>query len=456
MDVGSLEKNDTIVGLATAAGFGGIAIVRISGEDAQTLFEQVFAAAKRQPPYESHRLMMGKLRDGENVIDEAMGVLMRAPHSYTREDVCEIHTHGGHAAAALAIKLLIRLGARPAEAGEFTRRAFLNGRLDLAQAEAVMGVISAQSAVALKAEEAQLAGGQSRFIAETQAALLSLLSGLEAHIDYPDEISEAEALEGLSHGLSELAHRLENAIDERGARIVREGLRVALCGRPNAGKSTLFNALLGEDRAIVTDIPGTTRDVLQGSFLLDGLCVHLADTAGLRDTGDTVERIGVERAKQAIAQSDIALLLVDASCPLHPEEKELLKSSLPCPCAVLLNKEDLTPLLAPEDIEDETPLRPILPISAKTGQGIPGVLDYLRLHAQIPQQLLLTHERHMEAAREALKRLHQAQAAFTNGQPLDFAAVDLHDALYLLGRITGESVDEKLLDDIFSRFCVGK
>ena len=456
MDVESLEKNDTIVGLSTAAGSGGIAIVRISGADAETLFEKVFTPFKQIPPYESHRLMLGQLRDGAEPLDEAMGVLMRAPHSYTRENVCEIHTHGGHVVAALTIKLLIRLGARPAEPGEFTRRAFLNGRLDLAQAEAVMGVISAQSTAALKAEEAQLAGGQSLFIKEAQAVLLGLLSGLEAHIDYPDEIDETEALDGLSHGLSKLIAKLESAIDERSARMVREGLRVALCGRPNAGKSTLFNALLGEERAIVTDVPGTTRDVLQGSFTLEGLCVHLFDTAGLRDTGDTVERIGVDRARQAISQADIALLLVDASQPLQPEERELLQSSMPCPCAILLNKEDLTPLLTPETIKKETTLSPVLSISAKTGQGIEGILDYLRLHIQIPQQLLLTHERHMEVAREALKHLRQAQGALSAGQPLDFTAVDLHDALYLLGRITGESVDEKLLDDIFSRFCVGK
>ena len=451
-----MEKNDTIVGLATATGMGGIAIVRISGENAVALFEQAFISASRKPPYESHRLMVGKLHDKAEILDEVMGVVMYAPNSYTREDVCEIHTHGGYIAAGLAVKLLIHLGARPAQAGEFTRRAFLSGRLDLAQAEAVMGVISAQSAVALKAEESQLAGGQSRFITDAQAELLSLLSGLEAHIDYPDEISEAEAIEGLSAGLDRLVQRLEGAIDERSARIVREGLRVALCGSPNAGKSTLFNALLGEDRAIVTEIPGTTRDVLNGSFLLNGVCVHLSDTAGLRETADRVERIGVERARQAIAHSDLALLLIDASLPLGKEEKELLQTPLPCPCAILLNKEDLPAVLTSESMSAHADASPIFSISAKTGQGLEALRHYIGSHAQIPQQLLLTHERHMAVAREALARLLQAKEGLLNGQPLDFAAVDLHDALYLLGRITGESVDEKLLDDIFSRFCVGK
>lgn len=249
--------SDPIVGIATAAGEGGIAIVRISGDGAADLFQQVFRpAGKRRPPYESHRLMYGHAMDGDEMIDECMGVVMYAPHTYTREDVCELHTHGGRVAAALVMKALIHLGARPAEAGEFTRRAFMNGRIDLSQAEAVMGVISAQSAAALRAQEAQLEGGPSRFIRQAQEDLTRLLAGLEAHIDYPDEIDEAEALDGLTGGLNALILRLESAVDERGARILREGLRVALCGRPNAGKSTLFNAFLGEDRAIVTSIPG--------------------------------------------------------------------------------------------------------------------------------------------------------------------------------------------------------
>ncbi len=451
-----MEHTDTIVGVATAAGAGGVAIVRVSGKDAVGLFERVFASKTRKPPYESHRLMLGRLMDGGDLLDEVMGVVMYAPQSYTREDVCELHTHGGHVAAALAVKLLVRLGARPAEPGEFTRRAFLNGRIDLSQAEAVMGVISAQSAAALKAEEAQLSGGQSRFVGEAQRTLTGLLSGLEAHLDYPEEIDETEALAGLAKGLDRLMETLQKAMDERSARIVREGLRVALCGRPNAGKSTLFNALLGEDRAIVTDVPGTTRDVLEGTLWLDGVCVHLSDTAGLRDSGDAVERIGVERARKAIAQADAALVLIDASKPLSPEEKELLALPMPCPAAVLLNKEDLSTALSPEDMEKETGLRPVILVSAKTGQGLEAVRAYLQSQLRLPTQMLLTNERHLAVAAQALEKLRQARATLESGQPIDLAAVDLHDALYLLGRITGESVDERLLDEIFSRFCVGK
>ena len=448
---------DTIVGIATAAGEGGVAIVRMSGEEAQSIFEQAFVPRKRRPPYESHRLMLGHVTDenGE-AIDEAMGVVMRAPNSYTREDVCEIHTHGGSVAAALVMRRLIRLGARPAEAGEFTRRAFMNGRLDLMQAEAVMGVISAQSQAALRAEERQLMGGQSRFIRDAQTELTGLLAGLEAHIDYPEEIDEDEALEGLNDGLNRLVAKLEAAIDERGARIVREGLHVALCGRPNAGKSTLFNALLGEDRAIVTDIPGTTRDVLEGSFALDGVRVILQDTAGLRESGDAVEQIGVERARDALKKADAAFLLVDASTELTAEEQALLQMDMPCPCAVLLNKEDMGECVTVSQVEALSKHRPVLGISARTGDGLDALRDELRKHLKKPQELMLTHERHMSVAREALNRLKQARDGLASDQPLDLSAVDMHEALYLLGRITGDSVDEQLLDDIFSRFCVGK
>ena len=448
---------DTIVGIATAAGEGGVAIVRMSGDEANAIFEKVFRPRKRKPPFESHRLMLGHITDenGEP-IDEAMGVIMRAPNSYTREDVCEIHTHGGSVAASAVVRRLIALGARPAEAGEFTRRAFMNGRIDLMQAEAVMGVIGAQSAAALKAEQRQLAGGQSRFIRDAQDALTMLLAGLEAHIDYPDEIEEDEALEGLTDGLSKLISTLEKAIDERGARIVREGLHVALCGRPNAGKSTLFNALLGEDRAIVTDIPGTTRDVLEGSFSLDGVRVILQDTAGLRESGDAVEQIGVERAKAALEKADVALLLVDASTELTDDVRELLTMSTPCPCAVLLNKEDAGEKISAEAVRALRHDAEVFSLSARTGDGLENVRGFLRGFVKMPQQLLLTHERHMSVARQALERLKQAYFGLTAGQLLDLSAVDMHEALYLLGRITGDSVDEQLLDDIFSRFCVGK
>ena len=448
---------DTIVGIATAPGEGGVAIVRVSGENAEALLQRVFRPAKRKPPYEDHRLMYGHVVDAAGAsVDEAMGVLMRAPNTYTREDVCELHVHGGDAAATTVMRLLVAAGARLAEAGEFTRRAFLNGRIDLSQAEAVMGVIGARSAAALKSEEALLNGGAGRFVKQAQEKLTRLIAGVEACLDYPDEIDEAEAIGGLRAGLAELTAELNAAVDERGARILRNGLRVALCGRPNAGKSTLFNALLGEERAIVTDIPGTTRDVLEGSFSLNGLNVLLIDTAGLRESGDTVERIGVERAKAAVARADVALLLIDASKPLDAEERELLRLKTDCPCAVLLNKEDTPPAVTAAEVARETEHAPIFTLSAKTGQGLDSLRAYLAQQAKLPGEGMLTHERHMAAARQAVDRLTQAANALQNGTPLDVAAIDLREALWTLGRITGESVDDRLLDEIFSTFCVGK
>lgn len=446
---------DTIVGLATAAGEGGVAIVRMSGEEAERIFTQAFRPVRRKPPYQSHLLMLGHVLDerGE-ALDEAMGVIMRAPSSYTREDVCEIHTHGGSAAASVVMRRLIALGARMAEPGEFTRRAFMNGRIDLMQAEAVMGIITANSQAALRAGERLLAGGQSGFVHEAQEALTVLLAGLEAHIDYPDEIDEAEATEGLREGLDALIARLSAAIDERGARIVRQGLHAALCGCPNAGKSTLFNAMLGEERAIVTAIPGTTRDVLKGAFALDGLRVVLQDTAGLRESGDEAERIGVKRARETLSRADAALVLVDGSKPLVPEERELLAQSMPCPSAVLLTKADAGCQVSAGDLETLSAGRPVFAVSARTGEGLDAVRNYLRAQAARPDESIFTHERHIGVARQALEHLLQARQSIEN--TLDLAAVDLHEALYLLGRITGDSVDERLLDDIFSRFCVGK
>ncbi|HPJ02570.1 MAG TPA: tRNA uridine-5-carboxymethylaminomethyl(34) synthesis GTPase MnmE [Candidatus Limiplasma sp.] len=448
--------SDTIAGVATAPGEGGIAIVRISGENAIVLFTSVFHASGRRPPFPDHLLMHGIVVDQNNdTVDEAMGVVMAAPHSYTAEDVCELHVHGGHAAASIVMKLLIEQGARPAEPGEFTRRAFMNGRIDLAQAEAVMGIIGARSAAALKSQEALLSGGASRFIAEAQNELIKLIAGVEAYIDYPEEIGEDEATASLLCGLETLAGKLRSAANERASRILRSGLRVALYGSPNTGKSTLFNALLAEDRAIVTHIPGTTRDVLEGSFTLNGLQVFLLDTAGLRNSSDAVEIIGVQRARQVIDNADVALLLIDATKPLDEAEHELLSMKLRCPSAVLLNKEDQPPVLTVEYIKAEKHV-PVFSISAKNGIGLSQVLTYLSQFLTQPREDMLTHQRHIALAQQAAAKLTLAIEALRDGTQLDLIAVDLREALWLLGRITGDSVDDKLLDEIFSSFCVGK
>jgi tRNA modification GTPase len=448
---------EPIAGVATAPGEGGIAIVRISGDSALDLFSAVFRAHGHQPPYPDHLLMHGAVVDAAgHMVDEAMGVVMRAPHSYTKEDVCELHVHGGYAVSSLVMKLLIERGARPSEPGEFTRRAFLNGNIDLAQAEAVMGIVGARSEAALRSQEALLAGGASRFIRDAQSELIRLIAGVEAYIDYPEEVGEAEATASLLSGLQSLFNKLKSSADERASRILHSGLRVALYGSPNSGKSTLFNALLSEDRAIVTDIPGTTRDVLEGSFALNGFQVTLLDTAGLRESADAVEIIGVQRARQAVETADAALLLIDAAKPLDFGERKLLSMELRCPCAVLLNKEDRPPVVSVEQVSAVSRHSPVYSISARNGTGLGQVLEYLSHFLALPREDNLTHQRHIALALQAAAKLKQAADALESGTQLDLIAVDLREALWLLGRITGESVDDKLLDEIFSSFCVGK
>ena len=320
-------QNDTIAALATPPGRGGIAIVRVSGENARAYFEALFRPAGRQR-VEAHRLLYGHLYDADGaMLDECMAVLMLAPRTYTREDVAEFHLHGGDQIAREALAALYRLGARPAEPGEFTRRAFLNGRVDLSRAEAVMDVIGAQGEQAARAALRQLNGGASAFIRDAQQRLTDLLAGVAAALDYPEEIEEAEAAGSVIAGARALRDTLLSACDERAARLLDTGFEAALCGRPNVGKSSLLNALLCEERAIVTDIPGTTRDVVRGSILVAGLRVNLSDTAGIREQAETVEAIGVQRAREIMRAADLVLLVLDGSQPLTAEDEELLRET---------------------------------------------------------------------------------------------------------------------------------
>ncbi len=442
-----LEQKDTIAALATAPGTGGIAIVRVSGPDAENLLTALFSPKRS---FESHHLYYGHVRDGEEILDECMAVLMKAPRTYTREDVAELHLHGGPFVAESVLRALYRLGARAAAPGEFTKRAFLNGRIDLSRAEAVMSLISAEGSRAARAALRQLSGGVGSFIVTAQEKLVNMLSGVAAAIDYPDEISFEEAAGDLESSARVLADELENACDERGARIAQQGLQVVLCGRPNAGKSSLLNALSRQELAIVTDIPGTTRDIVTADVMLDGLKIHFCDTAGIRENAETIEKIGVERARKAVAGADVALVVLDASQPLTPEEKDLLADTEETPRIILLNKCDLTMRKRHEDFPDA------LPISAVSGEGIAALEKRIAAFGAGAGESALTQERHMALAREAAAALRRAAQTCEEGQGIDIAAVELQEALYTLGRVTGDQVDERLIDDIFSRFCVGK
>ena len=441
------QPNDTIAALATAPGEGGIAIVRISGPEAEKLLSALFVPA---PAWESHRMYYGHIRDREDTVDECMAVLFRALRSYTREDVAEIHLHGGAWAARETLRLLCRLGARAAEPGEFTRRAFLNGRIDLSRAEAVMALISAEGRRAARAAVRQLDGGVSAFIREAQEALLALLSGAAAAIDYPEEITWEEAASSLEDGARALADRLDAACDERGARIAAHGLEAVLCGRPNVGKSSLLNALARREAAIVTDIPGTTRDIVRADATIDGLTVHFSDTAGLREGSDPIERIGVSRARRAIAGADAVLCVLDASRPLTEEDRQLLRDTEGAPRIIVMNQCDRGLCLRPEDFDDPAV------VSAVTGEGLAGLEKRVAAFGAGAGESALTQERHMRLARRAARSLREAADACACGDPVDLAVIHLQEALGTLGRVTGEQVDEKLIDEIFSRFCVGK
>ncbi len=453
----TMQFEDTIAAIATATGQGGIAILRISGPQAENVLRRIFRPAKgERESFPSHLMMYGHVVNGSEPVDEAMAVFMRAPRSYTREDVAEIHTHGGRLMASLALELALGAGARQAEAGEFTRRAFLNGRLDLSQAEAVMSLISAGGRQAAKAAMRQLQGGPSQFIRHALDKLYVIMAGLEAAIDYPEEVEEAEATQNLREGVLSLAKMLEDALSERGVKMLEQGMNVVLCGRPNAGKSSLLNALLGEDKAIVTDVPGTTRDILTGTMELGGLPVVVSDTAGLRDTQDMVEKIGVSRAQKAISQADAVLLVIDAGQPLSQEDISFMQNPPEGDFAVVLNKSDLTACITADEIKNQYPSLPVIALSALTGEGLYALKAYLKEKAGEPSRLAITTSRHLSAARRAISSLRQAAESVAQNVPLDLAAVDLRDALAALGEITGDEVEERILDQVFSNFCVGK
>ena len=448
-------NRDTIAAQATASGEGGVAIVRVSGEGCEHILGRVFRA-KNGKPLENRRLTFGYVIDGETIIDEAMAVMMRAPFSYTREDVAEIHCHGSDALVRRILLLLLRAGARMAKPGEFTCRAFLNGRIDLTQAEAVMRMIRAGSDRAMGAAIRQMEGGVSAFVRAARGEITGLLAELAAAIDFPDEVEETQTAQQVLNRCGEIRNKLLASCDPRAGRIEDEGLRVVLGGRPNAGKSSLLNALIGGERAIVTDIPGTTRDTLSESIQIDGLRVILTDTAGLRETGDAVERIGVARAKKALDEADVRVLVLDGSCPIEKEDMDALLGL--APHIVVLSKGDLAAVISPAEAETAFPGAAVMTVCAPKGEGLDALKRAMASFAPADgaESSMLSQARHIEAAHRACGALSDAMRAIGDGMPLDICAVDLSAALDCLGEITGETMSEQVIDQVFARFCVGK
>lgn len=440
-------QSTTIAAQATAPGKGGIAIVRISGPEAEPLLASVFCAAGLEGPFESHRMYYGHVMVHGAPLDEGMAVLMRSPRSYTREDVAEVHLHGGEFVVEQLLQALYSLGAQPAQPGEFTRRAFLNGRVDLGRAEAVMQMIAATGERAARAGLRGLQGGASAFVRRAQQQLMDILAGVAASLDYPDEIDEQQATLNLLPQTRALAHSLRAACDQRSARILESGLEVVICGRPNVGKSSLLNLLLGEERAIVTEEAGTTRDIIRGSVLLDGVRINFADTAGIRQSQQRVEQIGIRLAEKAMQGADLTLIVLDQGEPLIQDDLRILEMVRDLPHLVVLNKSDLPPAQG---------LPQGLLISAQTGEGLEALRKAIVAYAEHVGEGALTLERHMRLAARAADALEEAAAAMEKEEPLDLCAVHLHDALSVLGEVTGDNVTESLLDQVFSQFCVGK
>ncbi|MGI9860641.1 tRNA uridine-5-carboxymethylaminomethyl(34) synthesis GTPase MnmE [Moorella naiadis] len=455
---------DTIAALATPPGEGGIGIIRLSGSQAVAIAGKIFNP--RQGPglaaSRSHFLRLGLIQDPDTgeTIDEVLISVMYGPHSYTAEDVVEINCHGGALATARVLQLVLRQGARLAEPGEFTRRAFLNGRLDLAQAEAVLEVIRARSSQGLQAAMAHLQGQLSGKIKELSTGLTGILAAFEASMDFPEEVGpvDQEKLQELRQILAGVEKLL--ASWEEG-RLLSEGLRIAIVGRPNVGKSSLLNALLNQERAIVSNIPGTTRDTIEETLQLGGFTCRLIDTAGLRETADTLESIGVARSKQAIEAADLVLMVIDLQDGIQAEDRRILATVKNKQVIITGNKRDL----AGDNCEGLAAFagdNPYVAISALTGVGLNELAQRIRelvLGGRVSRQAdepLIMKVRHRDALERCREHLQSASAAWEKGLPEDLIAVDLWAAVNYLGEITGSTAREDLLDRIFSDFCIGK
>ena len=459
-----MMRSDTIAAIATPLTSSGIGIIRISGEDAISVAEKIFVPGrkgKRLSDEASYTAHYGYIWDEEERIDEVILLIMRGPHSYTAEDTVEIDCHGGVLVMKRILETVLKQGARIAEPGEFTKRAFLNGRIDLSQAEAVMDVIHSKNEYALQASIRQLDGAMSDRVKALREKLIYEIAFIESALDDPEHISLDGYAEHLDCILYTIKKELQQAISSfENGRIMTEGIKTVILGKPNAGKSSLMNVLLGEERAIVTDIAGTTRDTLEENVKLHGLSLNLIDTAGIRDTEDIVERIGVERARKIADEADLLIYVVDGSRPLDDNDVQIMELIRERKAIVLLNKTDLSPGLDEAKLEEMTG-REVIPVSAKEQKGIDCLeqkIQEMFISGEIDfnDELIITNMRHKNAMESALKSLQLVEKSIEDQMPEDFYSIDLMDAYEQLGMILGESLEEDLVNEIFSHFCMGK
>ncbi len=456
-------KTDTIAAVATAMAGSGIGIIRISGDDAITVADSVFQmkSGKKLSEMPTHTVHYGYVHDGEEVLDEVMAVLMRGPKSYTREDTVEIDCHGGVYVVKRVLETVLLHGARLAEPGEFTKRAFLNGRIDLSQAESVMDMIQAKNEFALKSSMKQLTGFVSETIREIRAEVLHEIAYIESALDDPEHISLEGYPSRLRTVVEEISGRIEKLLaDSDNGRILKEGISTVIVGKPNAGKSSLLNTLVGEERAIVTDIAGTTRDVLEEQINLNGILLNVTDTAGIRETEDVVEKIGVQRAKEYLKDADLVIYVVDTSTELDENDFQIMELLSDRNAIILMNKSDLESKTDAAEIKKRLDKR-IISVSAKERTGMDELEAAIRemfFHGQVSfdDEIFITNVRHKAALQAALDSLRLVVQSIEDGMPEDFYSIDLMNAYEELGSIIGEAVEDDLVNEIFSKFCMGK
>lgn len=455
--------DDTIAAIATSSVGGGISIIRISGDQALELADEIICLKnKKLSDCKSHTVHYGFVRDRDgSKVDEVIVLIMKAPNSYTKEDVVEIQCHGGAFICQEILDLLLLAGVRMAEPGEFTKRAFLNGRIDLSQAEAVMDLIESKSRYARENSLSQLDGNIKEKVVEIRSMILDDVAFIEAALDDPEHIDINEFSEQFGKNLDFCLAELKKMIDNyRNGRLIREGIRTVIAGRPNVGKSSLLNMILGTDRAIVTDIPGTTRDTLEEDVRLGNLLLHIIDTAGIHHTEDPVEKIGIEKAKNNMSHADLCILIIDSSSDLTEEDIQLLENISSVNSVILLNKNDLGVKVTADQVRKYTDKEIIL-FSAKTGNGRDQLEQYIKKqfyldHISFNDEIFITNERQKQSVTDSYESLKRVKKSFDMNMGEDFYTIDLMSAYESLGMMIGESVDDDLIDTIFGKFCMGK